>query len=217
MRNNKLQRHKAHEEIKKKIIFYEVRPGEKLSDKQIAAELGMGRTPVREALLILEREKLVQCNGKQGYFVKKLTSKEVNQYLEIRASLETFAIPLILQNTTPDLIKELKENIKKSQKCSEQGQLHDVTSYHADFHNIIYGATKSEVFIDIMSSLNDKFHWLRAIALRAHKGSPMEAFADHKKMVEAIENKDAKGLKKTIEMHLRHTQDKYNSVAALFL
>ncbi len=63
-------RHKAHEEIKKKIIFFEIMPGEKLSDKQIAAELGLGRTPVREALLVLEREGLVQCSGKQGYFVR---------------------------------------------------------------------------------------------------------------------------------------------------
>lgn len=217
MANAKLQRHKAYDEIKKKIIFFEVRPGEKLSDKQIAAELGMGRTPVREALLILEREKLVQCNGKQGYFVKKLSSKEVGQYLAIRASLETFAIPLILQNTTPASVRELKENIRRSQKCAGQGQMNDVTSFHDDFHNLIYQMTKSEVFIDIMSSLNDKFHWLRAIALRAHKGSPMEAFSDHKKMVEAIEKKDAKGLKKIIEMHLRHTQEKYNSVASLFI
>lgn len=209
-------RHKAHEEIKKKIIFNEVNPGEKLSDKEIAAELGMGRTPVREALLILEREKLIQCNGKQGYFVRKLTSKEVDQYLAIRASLEAFAVPLILEHVTPGLIKELKENIDKSEECAERSNLHHMTSHHAEFHNILYKATQSEVFIEIMSSLNDKFHWLRAIALRADKGSPKQALEGHKRMVAALEKESPRELRKAFEVHLRHTMEKYNSVVALF-
>jgi DNA-binding GntR family transcriptional regulator len=88
--------------------------------------------------------------------------------------------------------------------------------YHAKFHNTIYSATQSEVFIEVMSKLNDKYHWLRAIALRANKQSPKLALKDHKRMVAALQEKNPKELRKVFKLHLRHTLEKYNSVAALF-
>jgi len=209
-------RHKAHDEIKKRIIFYESMPGERLSDKHIAADLGIGRTPVREALLILEQEKLVQCNGRGGYIVRKLTQQEVNQYLSIREVLEAFAVPMILQNVTPALIEELQESIENSKACAPDGDIHRMLEYHAKFHNAIYSATQSEVFIEIMSKLNDKYHWFRAIALKANKKSPKQAWEDHRKIVKALQEKNPKALKKMFKLHLRHTLEKYNAVAALF-
>ena len=78
--NNSL-RHRAFEEIKRRIIAFELKPGERLIEGEMARDLDMGRTPVREALLMIEHEKLVECRGRMGYVVRKLTSKEVKDML----------------------------------------------------------------------------------------------------------------------------------------
>jgi GntR family transcriptional regulator, rspAB operon transcriptional repressor len=213
---NDTLRHKAHQEIKNRIIFFEVMPGERLSDRQLADALDMGRTPVREALLMLEREKLVRCDGKQGYFVRKLTQKEVEDYLSVRAALETYAVPLMIKNVTPLVIEELEENILRSEECAKEANFHDMTACNAEFHNILYRVTNSDVFLEIMSGLDDKFHWLRAIALRAGPGSPEQGLEGHKIIVDALKRKDARALERAFEIHLHNVKEKYLLMARLF-
>jgi DNA-binding GntR family transcriptional regulator len=81
-------RYKAKGIIKNKIISFEIKPGEALREGMIAGELGMGRTPVREALLILEQERLVECISNVGSLVRKLTRKEADDYYALREALE---------------------------------------------------------------------------------------------------------------------------------
>jgi DNA-binding GntR family transcriptional regulator len=161
---------KAYEEIKKGIILFERKPGAKLSDNQIAVELGVGRTPVREALLQLQRDKLIQCNGNQGYSVRKLTKEETEGYLAIREALEIFAAPSMIKGVTPSVLKALDENIKKSDRCGNLGDIAGVTQHHNEFDEILYKSTNSEAFIETILGLLDKIQWLRAVALRASGG-----------------------------------------------
>ena len=76
-------------------------------------------------------------------------------------------------------------------------------------------ATKSDIFIETISALVDKFQWLRAIGLSAEKGA-RESLNDHKRMVDAIVNNDEKKLKKLIEEHLQHADKKVSLVRGLF-
>jgi DNA-binding GntR family transcriptional regulator len=212
----KTLRHKAYDEIKRKILRLEVKPGEKLSDAQISRELRMGRTPVREALLMLEREKLVQCNEKQGYFVKKLTKKEAEEYFAMRTALELFAVPAIIGGATPSILKELQAKIEKSEKSARQGDVHGMAIYNTKFDETLYKATNSDVFIETMSGLLDRLRWLRMIALMASKGS-RESLEDHKRIVRAVRNKNSSELKKAIQLHLRHAREKCMAMADIIL
>jgi len=208
----KTLRHKAYEEIKKKIVLFELKPGEKISDVELCAELGMGRTPVREALLILEKDKLIQCHGKRGYFVRRLTQKEAEEYFEIRTFLELFAVPAIISGATGSIIKELEANIKNSEECAERGDLQGMAIYNTKFHEALYQATRSEAFIETLSGIFDKLHWLRTISLRAG-GISRESLDDHKKIVSAIKKKDSTLLEKAIQAHLQHAKDKAMAMA----
>jgi len=73
---------KAYQEIKTKTICLKPKPGEKISENEIAKGLKISRTPVREALLILENEKLVECDDRLGVVVKQPTTKEVEEYFQ---------------------------------------------------------------------------------------------------------------------------------------
>jgi DNA-binding GntR family transcriptional regulator len=209
-------RQKAFEEIRRRIVCLEMMPGEKMSDKEIAAELGMGRTPVREALLILEREKLVQCKGKRGFFVKKLTRKEVNDYLSIREALEIYSAPLIIANITPAILEKLKKNVHAAEVHSKRHAIREMANYNDEFHDILYRMTGSETLVDVMSTLADKFHWLRTMVLTADERSPEEGIGDHREIIEALGRESTKDLKKIFVKHLRHTKAKYMKLTKLF-
>jgi DNA-binding GntR family transcriptional regulator len=205
---------RAYEEIKKRILLSDLKPGERLSDKQIAQELAVGRTPVREALLILQREKIVQCNGKRGYFVRKLTREEAEGYFSIRTALELFAAPAMLKGATPFVLRSLEENISKSERYGNKGNITAVANFNNEFHKILYTAVNSHVFLEIILSLNERLHWLRAIALRA-PGGHLESLNEHKKILKALKDKNVRELKKAIKLHLCHARLKYISISKI--
>jgi DNA-binding GntR family transcriptional regulator len=208
-------RHKAYEKIKELILFLDFKPGQKIVETEIAERLKIGRTPVREALLMLENEKLVICGEKKGFVVRNLSISEMKEYFKMRLLMEHFAIPLIVERITPSEKKALEKNITKAEKAVESGKLRDIIRYETQFHEILYMATKSDIFIETISALVDKFQWLRAIGLSAEKGA-RESLNDHKRMVDAIVNNDEKKLKKLIEEHLQHADKKVSLVRGLF-
>lgn len=206
----------AYKEIKNRIIFFEVKPGEKLFETEIANELKISRTPVREALLMLEHERLLKANGKRGFSVRRLTQKDVEEYFSIRNVIELFAVPLIIERITPSEMKDLAGNLKKAQSSLERKIFHNTIRYKTEFHEILYKSTKSEVFIRLISGLVDQFQWLRAVALNV-RGGASESISDHKKMFKAVEKKDVRELKRLTTLHLKHAAKKYEQMQGIFL
>ena len=211
---NKSLRNKAYELLKGMIINFELKPGDKLMEADLAEKLGIGRTPVREALLKLEQAKLLHCVGKLGYFVRKLNKKEADEYYALRAALEDFAAPLIIERITSSAIEALHENIRHCEEAGEEGEIRTIAYYHSQFNTILYQATNSEAFIDIITLLLDRLHWLMAIALSAH-GGQRQSLEDHKRILKAIEEKNLEGLRDSIRVHLQHSREKMGAVEAL--
>ncbi len=201
-------RTKVYDAIKSKILYFELKPGEKLVENEIAGELGTSRTPVREALLLLSHEKLVNCDSRLGFVVRKMTSKEVEEYFGIRMAIERFAIPMIIKGVGPSHLKELEKNIQQAQAAIEKKDLPQIILHETKFHEILYKATESTVLVETLSSLVDKFHWLRAIALTAPQGSSVSV-EDHRQILRALKNRDAEMMATLIEEHMQHAQEKF--------
>ena len=208
-------RHKAYEKIKELILFLDLKPGQKIVETEISEKLKIGRTPVREALLMLENERLVVCSEKKGFVVRSLSVNEVKEYFKMRMVMEHFAIPFIIERITPSEIKAIEKNIIKAGKAIESGELREIVRCETQFHEILYGATKSEIFIETISALVDKFQWLRAIGLSAEQ-SARESLDDHRKILDTIVMKDEIRLKALIEEHLQHAEEKVSRVRGLF-
>jgi DNA-binding GntR family transcriptional regulator len=209
-------RRKAHENIKNKIITFEFRPGDVLRENSIAKEMSMGRAPVREALLMLEHEKLVECRANMGYVVRKLTRKEAEDYYALREALELFAAPLIIEKITPETVGELEAILADSLRLAEMNDIRGVAESNTKFHKLLYGATDSEAFVELIFQLIDRIRWLLAMALASGLG-PAEVLEDHKRIINAIRNKDVEKLKEEISVHLRHVKERYLSVAEVLL
>jgi len=209
-------RYKAHQIIKDKIITFKLKPGDEIREGNIAKELGMGRTPVREALLMLEHEKLIECRPNLGYVVKKLTRKEAEDYYALREALELFSAPLIIERITPEAVTELEAILAESERCAEKNDIQGVAECNTEFHKLLYKATDSEAFVELIFQLIDKIRWLLAMAVASRQG-PGEALEDHSRIVGAIKKKDVEELKEEIRVHLRHAKDRYLSIAMVLL
>jgi len=214
--NKDTLRVKVYKDIKSKIICLQLKPGEKIFETEIAQDLKISRTPVREALLILENEKLVECDGRLGFVVRKLKTKEIEEYFSIRKAFEAFAAPFIIERITDSEIEELKKNITEAQDYLKINDFNNIVRCETKFHEILWGATKSEIFFQIISGLSDKFQWIRAIALSA-QGACRESIDDHKKIITLIEKKDSDKLKRFIALHIEHSRKKYALTQGLYM
>lgn len=208
-------RQKAYEKIKEMILFLEMKPGHKIFESEISERIKIGRTPVREALMMLENEKLVVSGNNKGFSVRSLSSKDIDEYFKMRILLEEFAIPLIIERITLSEIRLLEQNIENTEEAIGEASLQKIIRHETKFHEILYRATKSEILIDTISYLVDRFQWLRAIALSTEQEA-QESLSDHKMIFEAIVDKDQRRIKKLFREHLQHGKRKVYAVQGLF-
>lgn len=210
-------RFKAYKAVKEKIIYLDIKPGEKIFENLLAESLNVSRTPVREALLMLEHEKLVTCNDSLGFIVRKFNTKDIDEYYALRHAIEEFVIPLVVEKITEGEIADLKENIAEGEKLiSEGGDIRAVIRSESEFHEMLYRAAKSEILYDTISGLVDKFQWFRALALIVPEAAS-SALSHHKKIIEFIENKDIEGFKKMMRIHLDEARGRLIGIPELLL
>jgi DNA-binding GntR family transcriptional regulator len=204
-------RQQAYRIIKDKIVCLQVKPGERLFEADLAKELKLGRTPVREAILMLENEKLVICDEKLGYIVRKLSREEAYDYFALRQVIEDFAIPLIVKGLTDSTIAELEQNIEKVKGYMEKNDFSNIILCETEFHEILYRTTNSKVFIEVISGIVDKFQWLRAIGLSA-PGGVQESVDGHVKILCAYKARDLSEIRRLTEVHIQQARDKFASM-----
>jgi DNA-binding GntR family transcriptional regulator len=192
---------KAYRSIKDKIICLELKPGEKISENKLALELNVSRTPVREALLMLENEKLVICSDSFGFLVRRFSIKDVEEYYALRNIIEAFAIPLVVEKITPADIAGLQENLAHCAKVIQENDISAIIRCETEFHELLYRAARSEILFDTLAGLVEKFQWFRSLALSV-PGAAAEAHRQHEKIVALIRQQDIEGLKKAMHYHI---------------
>ena len=193
---------KAYKEIKNMILLRDLSQGEKIFEKDLSETLQMSRTPVREALLSLEQENLVENQNRLGFIVRRLKKAEIEDYYNIREALELFIVPMIIANITDEEIAALESNLANASDFFTSGDIRNLVLCDNQFHELFYKTAHSETFYRAISSLNDMSILLRSIALRNPSGMK-EALSGHKMIVNTLRNRDAGRLKKTLTNHLR--------------
>ncbi len=215
-KNKDALRFQAYRAIKEKIIYLELKPGEKISEKEIADELNASRTPIREAFLMLEHEKLIVCKDSLGFSVRRFNMQDIAEYYELRIAIEDFAMTLMMDRITQKEIGLLKANVRDCKRIIKQGNIKEIIRCESEFHELLYRATKSEILMDTILCLTDKFHWFRSLAL-GMDGAAQDALNHHELMIKLIENKDIEGLKASIHQHLDYARSRVNNLIRFFI
>ncbi len=203
IRDYKNAREAAFEKIKEAIIKGHFKPGEKLVEQTLAQEMGVSRTPVREAIRRLEAEGFVVSIPRKGVVVSRADKEEIVQLYSIRAELEGLAARWAIENADEDDIRKLDEAISRMEETAASGDLDGVVQSNALFHDAIAQASKSRILCTLLKTLQDNIQRFRFRSLHL-PGRPEAALAEHKEIVAAIKEKKAEEADRLLKEHLQN-------------
>ena len=190
--------------IRDNILNGVYRENEELRENTIANELGVSRTPVREALRQLELEGLVKMIPNKGAFVTGITADDVKDIYAIRSLLEGLCARWATEHITEKQIEELEEIILLSEyhvKKAHGEKSQQVAELDSKFHEVLYNASNSRILNHVLSD----FHKYVRMARKASVANPERAeksIEEHKRILEALKNKDAESAESWATEHM---------------
>lgn len=131
-------RQKAYEHLKSAILSGRLDPGKRLAEEHLAEELGVSRTPVREALHKLELEGLIKPLETRGFVVSKDSREEVEELFDMRAILEGYGLRVISEKVSENLLEQLDRLIENAEDALRRKQLKEVFKWNTQFHDTLH-------------------------------------------------------------------------------
>lgn len=192
----------VYERLKKDIITLKLIPGTVISTQDIAEEMQVSRTPVREAFLKLQSEDLVETVPQKLTIVSRINLKLVEQERFLRESLEVAAIPLFLKNCTPEVIAELQENIRMQKRCLMQKDAMRLIEYDNAFHAIILRTAGQQLSQRVITHHNGHYNRIRMLTAR-DEGINNSSILQHEYMIELMNQGQETQLCDEFKIHVR--------------
>ncbi|MDD6221894.1 MAG: GntR family transcriptional regulator, partial [Lachnospiraceae bacterium] len=146
--------------LRQSILTGQMEPGERLMEVQLAEELGVSRTPVREAIRMLELEGLVVMIPRRGAQVAAITEQDLRDVLEVRATLERLAVRLACERFTEEGYRNLEKANREFAHLArlKNKSVVDITNADVHFHDVIYQATGNRRLIQIVQNLQEQMY-----------------------------------------------------------
>ncbi len=193
--------------LREAIITGDLQPGERLMEIKLANELGVSRTPVREAIRKLELEGLVIMTARKGAEVAPINEKDLREVLEIRKSLESLACELACKAVKESDIRKLRNINEEIGKAVDVEDIEAITKKDVEFHEVIYVMTDNQRLIQMLHQLKEHIFRYRFEYIKEMKNK-RTIVDEHDRIIDAIAAKDEKKASKEIESHIE-IQEKY--------
>ena len=182
-----------------------LKPGERLMEIQLAEELGVSRTPVREAIRKLELEGYVIMMPRRGTYVANLSIRDVNEVFEIRTSLESLASGLAAERITDEELDHLQRLLVQIGMYIEQGDIEKIVEVDTEFHGLLYQASRNQRLIGIISNLREQLTQFRKTSM-SFPGRLKATLEEHRAIVDAIAQGDVKAAQTAAEHHMEKSE-----------
>jgi DNA-binding GntR family transcriptional regulator len=210
--NYKPLRELVFESLRESIISGMLNPGERLMEIQLAEEMGVSRTPVREAIRKLELEGLVVMIPRKGAYVAGLSLKDIADVFEIRGALEGLAAELAAERATEEELEELERYLVRiSEEIETGGDLDKVVEIDTDFHTLLYKASRNNRLSQIINNLREQIQRFRTTSL-SYPGRMKAAVEEHRRIVEAISARDGELAHKLAQEHIENAENSMMSM-----
>lgn len=191
--------------IRARIISGAMRPGELYALGSTANELGVSVTPVREAVLELARERLVDLARNRGFRVREMSEDELNEIVEFRKIVEVGAVRLIAERNLLDQATELQELARATEKYAAAGDWVGFLDSDREFHLGIMGHLGNERLLQVAGSLRDQSR-LYGLEHVAGTESLIQSTHEHTALLDAIIAGDADEAAAVMDRHLQHAR-----------
>ncbi len=195
------QRERAFAEIRRRILENELPAGVQMLETEVADMLGMSRTPVREALIRLAEEGLVEIRPRHGMRVKPVSPDDMREIYDVLTSLEATAASLsAARGLPPAELAALDRTVADMDKALERGDLKAWARFDERFHDLLVKGSANKRLRDIVATMRDQAHRARMATLTL-RPLPTESNKDHRAVVEAIRDRDPEA---AFSAHHRH-------------
>lgn len=194
-------REKVYRAVRSDILDGLISPGERIVEARLAKHIKTSRTPVREALHMLEREGFLESIPRVGYRVKQIKWHEIEEICEIRAVNEILAARWAIEKMTPEVLQALEENLKKSEAEVKKGDLKSFAESDAEFHEIVARGSGSERLLELCQLLRRHMLRYRMTTLYVQEVT-IKVIKDHRRIFDCIRKKDKTGVSSAIRDHL---------------
>lgn len=203
---NKSMREKVYDTLKQMIIDGVIKPGERIIETEYSNKFQISRTPIREAIRMLELEGLVESQTTGGVIVKTLTREEISEIYKIRIALESLIIEEIIKKINNQNIKKLEKVLKNTKKAFEVKDIEKVFSLFTEFNQILYDIASLPKVTGMINNINLYLKRFRKLSID-NPSRKEEAFEDHVQILEAIKNKELSTAISINRMHLEKSMN----------
>ena len=179
-----------------------LKPGEWLKENDLADELLVSRTPVREAIRKLEQEGYVVTVPRRGAYVASVSIRDINEIFEIRAALEVLACELAAERITEE---ELERLLVAIGRAIEEHDMERIVQTDIEFHELLYQAARNERLLAIIGNLREQLTRFRTISM-SYPGRLKATLEEHRSLVDAIGSGDARRARKMAAKHMENSE-----------
>jgi DNA-binding GntR family transcriptional regulator len=193
-----------HRELRNMAITFRFLPGERLNEAILAKELGVSRTPLREALNRLMAEGFLTFSVNQGFFRKSLDVKEIFDLYEFRQQMEMAAIRLAVERATDEQLLELERFAQMSAEENVNRTLNEVIALDEEFHERIIALTGNLEMRNSLRNVNERIYYVRWIDMTGHRS---ETQTQHKAIVRHLRERNTEEGMRLMGEHIGHRLD----------
>lgn len=201
----KTHQERVYDFVKTKIMHLEIKPGQYISDFEIAKILDVSRTPVREALRRLEQEGILINTG-HGWKVYILTLKDIKDIFELKDQLEGMIARKAAESEDDELREKLKNTWLEMKQAAEINDFSTWQKHDLEIHRIIFEMCPNKRTTEIIQGLNDQWYRLR-IGLTALGNRIQQSTNEHERVVQAILSRDGEQAEISMRAHLNNVKE----------
>lgn len=183
------------------IIEGRLKPGQQIVEKQLQETIGVSRAPIREALLKLEGQGLVEIVPRKGSFVKTITTRFLQESFTIRAWLEGLAARLSLEHLKKDDFSHFEQILKNMARLAENGDFKAYFERHWDFHNVFIKGSHNQLLIQKVEILRRQSLWLDYSITYFKKKHTMSQKI-HAKIINTFKKGEPDEVEKVVRSHI---------------
>lgn len=189
MERHQTLREKILETIRDAILKGSMKPGERVSEPDLAERFGISRTPIREAFRQLESEGYLEVIPRKGAVVASLSERDVEEFYAIKILLEGFAARMAADNLSAKDIERLETINERLKQIAKEGDVKTFFRVHNEFHEVFIKAAGNEKLYEMINQLVMRFKRLRLASL-SQPGRMEISVEEHRNMIEAFRNRD---------------------------
>ncbi|MCC8080797.1 MAG: GntR family transcriptional regulator [Clostridiales bacterium] len=193
------------------ILKGDLKPGERLMELQLASKLGVSRTPIREAIRMLEQEGLAVMIPRKGAEVARMTEKDMEDVLQIRCSLEELAVRLACQNITQMEVQELRVAMEQFREKTTTDDIAAIAQADVNFHDVLYKSADNPKLLGLLNNLREQMYRYRVEYLK-DSSIYKQLIEEHQLLYEAVRRQNAEKAAAYTRMHLENQTESMKKV-----